>query len=155
MTYIIAFDSAYGFLYIVAFKAEPFYDTKPLQFRGIPDSLAKFHLEGSECCLIHADNPLTATNGVWLNPNVRVGYTQVAYEAIHSNPNWPAAVDSVWGIWMNRIRRWSTSTFFKQRRVTSLLRRWKRQNPQAQDEPGLQCLINEMQVLVKNGWAHV
>src|SRR5438270_8111059 len=41
---------------IVVFQADPFYRDPPLSFRGIPDSLAIHHLEGSECCLIHADN---------------------------------------------------------------------------------------------------
>ncbi|KAJ4396833.1 hypothetical protein N0V93_001055 [Gnomoniopsis smithogilvyi] len=58
---------------MVLFDAAPFYGEEPLRFRAIPDSLADFHLEGSECCLIHADNPLSAreSSGVWLNPNRR------------------------------------------------------------------------------------
>jgi hypothetical protein len=35
------------------FDAEPFY--KGVKFRGIKDGLAEWHLEGSECCLIHRD----------------------------------------------------------------------------------------------------
>ncbi|KAI9877771.1 MAG: hypothetical protein M1830_000498 [Pleopsidium flavum] len=59
---------------MVVFDATPFYgNSDALLFRGIPDSLAEYHLEASECCLIHADNPLTARRGVWLNSNVRVG----------------------------------------------------------------------------------
>lgn len=56
----------------VAMDASAFYDQN-LTFRGIPDDLASLHLEGSECCLIHADNPLSHSKGVFLNPNVRVG----------------------------------------------------------------------------------
>ncbi|RFU33789.1 hypothetical protein B7463_g2534, partial [Scytalidium lignicola] len=70
---------------IVVFQAEPFYHNPPLRFRGIPDSLATHHLEGSECCLIHADNDLSARKGVWLNPNVRVSYNAEADEVV--NPN--------------------------------------------------------------------
>jgi hypothetical protein len=52
---------------MVVFDAAPFYGgpgddghiKAPLRFRGISDSLAKYHLEASECCLIHFDNPLT------------------------------------------------------------------------------------------------
>ncbi|KAL9070523.1 MAG: hypothetical protein Q9161_004820 [Pseudevernia consocians] len=66
---------------IVAFDAAPFYDPNRLKFRGVPDSLALHHVEGSECCLIHVDNPLTQSHGVWLNPNVRVGYSPEAYAA--------------------------------------------------------------------------
>ncbi|EGS21769.1 uncharacterized protein CTHT_0036360 [Thermochaetoides thermophila DSM 1495] len=54
-----------------------------LKFRGIDDSLAVYHLEGSECCLIHADNPASRTKGVFLNPAVRVGYNRKAYETVH------------------------------------------------------------------------
>ena len=66
---------------MVAMDSKPFYESwRPLRFRGISDSLAELHLEGSECCLIHQDNPLTAKHGVWLNPNVRVGYNKEAYD---------------------------------------------------------------------------
>jgi hypothetical protein len=67
---------------IVAMNAQPFYGSKPLQFRGIDDALAAMHLEDSECCLIHSDNPESATKGVWLSPNVRVAYTEEAYRQI-------------------------------------------------------------------------
>lgn len=40
--------------------------------------MAAHHLEASECCLIHADNVLTKMKGVWINPNVRVGYDEDA-----------------------------------------------------------------------------
>ncbi|KAH0280929.1 hypothetical protein KCU91_g636, partial [Aureobasidium melanogenum] len=50
---------------IVAMNAKPFYQTPRLIFRGVSDSLAKLHVEGSECCLIHTDNPLSAEQGVW------------------------------------------------------------------------------------------
>ncbi|OAA60973.1 polysaccharide export protein [Niveomyces insectorum RCEF 264] len=59
----------------------------PLVFRGVDDSLAALHLEASECCLIHADNPLAAApssagGGVWLNPNVRVAYSVPVYQQV-------------------------------------------------------------------------
>ncbi|RMZ90526.1 hypothetical protein DV736_g2252, partial [Chaetothyriales sp. CBS 134916] len=66
---------------MVAMDAKPFYASdRPLRFRAIADSLAELHLEGSECCLIHEDNGLTAKDGVWLNPNVRVRYQKEAYD---------------------------------------------------------------------------
>ncbi|EFY90951.1 polysaccharide export protein (CAP59) [Metarhizium acridum CQMa 102] len=55
----------------VVMPAEPFVSSTKLRFRGVPDSLANYHLEGSECCLIHADNPLSRTLGVYLNPKVK------------------------------------------------------------------------------------
>ena len=141
---------------IVAFDSSPFYGTDPLTFRGVPDSLAAYHLEASECCLIHADNPLTSTRGVWLNPNVRVGYSQEAYQAVHpsSSSPWPSTVTSVTGIWKSRLSSWLTTPYIKSLRVDGRLRRWRRKDPE-RHEPGRQCLINEMQVLIENGWAHV
>lgn len=142
--------------------AAPFYDTvAPLRFRGIADSLAAAHLEGSECCLIHADNPLSAKKGVWLNPNVRVGYDGKAYEAVHPQQHgqkgtWPSTSQVLWGLWENRLRRWFTTDALKTWIVRRRLRRWEKQDPSEQRvENGMFCLINEMQVLVANGWAHV
>ena len=63
-----------------------------LQFRGIPDSLAKYHVEGSECCLIHSDNPLRATKGIWMNPNVRVTFNESTYPLVNPNQLVPEPV---------------------------------------------------------------
>ncbi len=139
---------------IVVFDAKPFYDSVQLEFRGISDSLAAFHLEGSECCLIHADNPLTQTRGVWLNPNVRVGYSAEAYSEVHQGSIWPSAIVGLVGIWINRFWRWTTTTHLKSSTVNSRLRQWKAGDA-GRSEPGTHCLINEMQVLIENGWAHV
>lgn len=138
----------------VVMPAEPFVSsTTSLRFRGVPDSLARYHLEGSECCLIHADNPLSKTRGVFLNPRVRVGYSPAAYEAMHPAGSWVSALDIFKGIWRNRVKRW-TSVRFEGIVVQSRLQRWRREK-KGNQEPGVFCLINEMQVLVHNGWAHV
>ena len=139
---------------IVAFDAVSFYAPDPLGFRGISDDLALQHVEASECCLVHADNPLTPTQGVWLNPDVRVGYSPEAYDAIHSSPSWPGMFRKTYGIWSNRIWRWATTTYFKTSRINGRVAAWAKGHPGA-SEPGKFCLINEMQVLVENGWAHV
>ncbi|KAL9634195.1 MAG: hypothetical protein Q9164_004240 [Protoblastenia rupestris] len=139
---------------IVAFDARPFYEPNALKFRGIPDSLAAHHLEGSECCLIHTDNPLTSTHGVWLNPHVRVGYSVEAYDAVHGSHPWPSTLSVIRGIWSNRFWRWTTSTALKDAKVYHRLKQWKAVDA-GRSESGTQCLINEMQVLVANGWAHV
>ncbi|RDW86468.1 glycosyltransferase family 69 protein [Aspergillus mulundensis] len=137
---------------IVAMPAEPFLSSSPLRFRGIPDSLAQFHLEASECCLIHADNPLSRIHGVYLNPRVRVGYTGAAYAAVH--PSWLSPQFMVLGIWKNRLRRWVSTTFFQDFVVNRRVALWKGRS-QNRHEVGEFCLINEMQVLISNGWAHV
>ncbi|CAK7212944.1 hypothetical protein SBRCBS47491_001635 [Sporothrix bragantina] len=45
---------------MVAIRTEPFYPKNGQHFRGLPDSLASYHLEESKCCLIHADNAAMA-----------------------------------------------------------------------------------------------
>jgi hypothetical protein len=93
---------------MVVFQAEPFYDNPPLRFRGTPDSLAASHLEGSECCLVHLDNDISAKKGVWLNPNVRVTYNDEADKIVNpENRLWPSRSEKVKGIWKNRIARWT------------------------------------------------
>lgn len=146
---------------ITVFQAEPFYRDPPLHFRGIPDSLAVHHLEGSECCLIHSENNLSATQGVWLNPNVRVSYNAEADKIV--NPkigSWPSRKEMLKGVWSNRWARWSRllARFMESYVVNRRIRSW-----QSEPQKGLgtdrqeapHCLINEMQVLVENGWAHV
>jgi Cryptococcal mannosyltransferase 1 len=140
---------------MVFMDASPFYqDVKPLRFRGIQDSLAISHLEGSECCLIHADNPLTSERGLWLNPNVRVGYNPEAYAAVHKDDSWLSASEIVYGLWKNRLKRWFTTSWFTQWVVQRRLASWLSKS-RDNSEPGTYCLINEMQVLVWNGWAHL
>ena len=139
---------------IVAFDADPWIGIDKLEFRGVQDSLAKYHLEGSECCLVHADNPLTTSHGVWLNPHVRVGYNSEAYTSVHASEPWPAVVEVFWGVWRNRLARWMTITRFKRRTVEGRLEEWGK-GDKSRFERGRMCLINEMQVLVENGWAHV
>ncbi|KAL8685593.1 MAG: hypothetical protein Q9218_007667 [Villophora microphyllina] len=141
---------------IVAFDAAPFYHTPALSFRGIPDSLAQYHVEASECCLIHADNPMTTDKGVWLNPNVRVGYNAVAYDKVNpSGTPWPTVMQSLLGLWKNRFWRWATPSFQKKWKLQGRLNKWTRKGLGEVSEGEALCLINEMQVLVANGWAHV
>lgn len=136
-----------------------------LKFRGVPDDLAAYHLEASECCLIHTDNPLSYSKGVFLNPLVRVGYNEPAYKAVaaHLHPNWP---DSKWervrNMWSLRFRK----IFGIPRRMTeswvvkSRLKKWRSEQAVGEEgedigSAGEICLINEMQVLAENGWKHV
>lgn len=141
---------------IVAMDAAPFYHQPRLAFRGIADSLAELHVEGSECCLVHSDNYLSREKGVWLNPKVRVGYNGVAYKAVNPDisRSWVSMASVARGIWTNRILRWFTSPWFKEMVVRYRVRQWKNKHPDS-EELGISCLINEMQVLVANGWAHV
>jgi hypothetical protein len=136
--------------------AHPFMSTgQQLQFRAISDSLAAHHLEASECCLIHADNPLTQPLGVFLNPRVRVGYNRDAYVATHPRGSWLSAWQIISGLWGNRVRRLLYRTNFRDRVVRGRLRKWRAEDETNNVEPGTFCLINEMQVLVENGWAHL
>ena len=137
-------------------NAAPFYKPdNPLRFRGIPDGLAVSHVEGSECCLIHVDNPLSAQKGVWLNPNVRVGYSGPAYDAVKTASDWLSTYEILAGLWKNRWMRLVTTTWFKVMVIKKRVTAWEAADPIHHSEPGMACLINEMQVLVWNGWAHV
>ena len=85
-----------------------------------------------------------------------MGYNPEAYAAVHpeGGSSWPSTSEAIRGIWWNRIRRWITPTVHKTWLVNRRLRKWKKEGNE-RHEPGLQCLINEMQVLIWNGWAHV
>jgi len=141
---------------VVAMNAEPFYQTPRLAFRGVPDSLAQSHVEGSECCLIHADNPFTRKQGVWLNPNVRVGYNDHAYREVNpeGSNTWLSLLSIARGLWTNRLKRWCSSPWFKESVMRRRIDQWAKSHPDSH-EVGSVCLINEMQVLTANGWAHV
>lgn len=131
----------------------PFISDPPLGFRGIPDSLATLHLEGSECCLIHVDSSLHTEKRTYVNPQVRVGYTGDAYNAVHSQKVMLSCWRIFKGLWENRILRWVSSPWLREWRVRMRVARWSRASQEY--EAGEICLINEMQVLADNGWAHV
>lgn len=67
---------------------------------------------------------------------------------------WPALGPSIRGVWANRIWRWIIPTLLKSSKINRRLKMWMKENSQNY-EPGVDCLINEMQVLIINGWAHV
>lgn len=149
---------------MVLFDAAPFYADPPLRFRAIPDSLADLHVEGSECCLIHADNALAAKpdKGVWLNPNVRVGYSPSAYRAVRRRhgEKFPGPVATVAGAWANRWLRWRAklSQPFEDAIVLKRLDRWRAETPRGEpsrQEPGVSCIVNEKQIMWMNGWRHL
>ena len=133
--------------------AETFLGSQGLRFRGIDDSLAKFHVEGSECCLIHADNPASATKGVFLNPSVKVGYNMTAYDAMQSTYASMSPLYMYLSMWQNRILRWTTTAWFKERLVHGRVKTWSEVTQEK--EPGKYCLVNEMQVIFERGWKHV
>jgi hypothetical protein len=137
----------------VAMPAEPFLGERALRFRGTNDSLAEHHLEGSECCLVHADNPLSATKGVWLNTGVQVGYNMTAYNAIHSPDAFMSPLRMYFRMWQNRLLRWTTTPWFKERVVHQRVAKWAEET--GEKEPGEYCLVNEMQVIFERGWKHV
>jgi hypothetical protein len=141
----------------VMMDAAPFYVTENrLAFRGIPDSLSLHRLEGSECCLIHKDNPVTPTKGVFLNPNVRVGYNATAYGLVNpaNGAPWLSAFAIIRGSWENRLRRWLSTDMFAKNKVAKRIAAWQSEGP-GRTEAGSSCLIDEMQVVSWNGWAHI
>lgn len=71
---------------MVAFNATAFLPPHSLRFRSIADDLAWYRVEASERCIVHYDNPLTATEGVWVNPRVRVAYDEKGLERLRGMP---------------------------------------------------------------------
>ncbi|KAK8189939.1 cryptococcal mannosyltransferase 1-domain-containing protein, partial [Phyllosticta capitalensis] len=141
---------------IVAMDAAPFYTVlKQLRFRGFDDGLAKEHVEGSECCLIHADNPYSRAHGVFVNTAVRVAYNKDAYEAVNpENGPWVSSWDILKGMWKNRsMRLLKFAGDRKELAVKARVKHWEKIS--GKDEPGDYCAIDEMQVLRMDGWAHV
>lgn len=139
---------------IVAMSAQPFISNPPLRFRGIDDSLAAFHVEGSECCLIHFDNPLSHQKGIYVNPDVRVGYNREAYNAVHPKGRFLSSTNIFISLWKNRLLRHTKWPSFKEGVVYRKIKEWRKQNPTLKEVGGI-CIVNEMQVLRANGWAHV
>ena len=141
---------------LIVLKAKQFYDNPSLRFRGIPDSLADDHLEGSECCLIHADNQ-PSSQGIWLNPNVRVSYNPEAYNLVNPEGGvWPSRMEKVIGIWSNRWARWTgfplryMDRYIVGRRISL----WSQREGHAEQSNWSYCVINERQILTKDGWKH-
>jgi hypothetical protein len=153
--------------------ASTFTGIRGLTFRGIPDSLAAHHLEASECCLIHADNPGSRTRGVYVNPAVRVGYNRAAYDAVHNGVggggggsdrgesggggnggSWLSLTEVYLGLWRSRLARWFTSSWFEERSVRWRIGRWVK-GGEGRLEKGAFCVVDEMQIVVQNGWKHL
>jgi hypothetical protein len=137
----------------VAMPITPFVSKNPLRFRGLSDSLAASHLEASECCLIHADNPLSTSKPILLNPNVIVGYNGSAYEAMHSPEAFMSPFYIFRATWENRLRRLFTLTWLKEWKVRQIIAMWM--DHSGETELGEFCTINEMQVIYERGWKHV
>lgn len=163
---------------IIAVDAAPYYDQpmpghphrvqKGLRFRGVPDSLAAYYLEASECCLIHADLLASgqAHRGIYINPAVRTGYEPEAYQAVHFGPlgsNFVSAWQYLKGVWAARLSRWevdgvSSSAGQHMAEVYKRINIWEeegRLNGQAREELGGYCTILEMHIMIWNGWKHV
>lgn len=126
----------------VVMAADPFLDeTNPLRFRALPESLAQTHLEGSERCLIHADNPLSSSLGVWINPSVRVGYSKSAYLAVNPEGSWPSAFQIWRGHWNSRLSRWLPWPRGG-RSIRKRISAWKAEG-KGRSEPGQFCVVDE------------
>lgn len=132
----------------------PFISSPKLRFRAIDNSLANLHLEASECCLIHADNPLTASSGVYINPNVRVAYSGDVYDKIHTEITILSQLQKIIYMWDNRLSRITSLINFVEYRTRSKIDIWNLSNSSNKKESKL-CIIDETQILVGNGWAHI
>lgn len=139
----------------VAFDAKPFQSgPRPLRFRSIPDSLAEYHVEASECCLVHYDNDLSsaAAFGVWINPTVRVAYSTPAYRAV-TELTWPTASESRYGPWRSRWTWWWWRDPGPGLKAAWRVWRWRRSHPNT-PEPGLACVADLAMVLTEDAWRY-
>lgn len=142
---------------VMVMDAAPFYTKlRRLEFRALEDRLAAQHLEASECCLIHADNPYADGRGVYINPGVRVGYNPEAYAAVNPGDGrlWLSAWDIFYGMWESRAMRmlaWGVDR--EELVVGTRIGMWEKDFKRS--EPGAFCAVDEMQVLRMDGWAHV
>ncbi|RPA71163.1 hypothetical protein BJ508DRAFT_109060 [Ascobolus immersus RN42] len=139
---------------MVAFDAGPFLPARDgmLRFRGTDDSLAQKRVEASECCLIHADNPLSRSKGVFINAGVKVAYNKKAWAGIKSG----AGEKVGWGEWLDGM--WKNWVGPRGSGVMGRMREWVDDGVELREErreEGVGCLVEEMQVLVRNGWVHV
>ena len=140
---------------IAAFDAAPFQDPRnPLSFRAVNDSLAGSYLEASECCLIHYDNPSSSSKGVWMNPNVRVGYDVMRYEAVHRPSGWPSSAETMSGR-VADLFHWLVRLKGRRELIDRQYEEWA-QKDTSKTEIGSDCLVNQMMVVSENGtWSEV
>ncbi|KAL4786455.1 cryptococcal mannosyltransferase 1-domain-containing protein [Aspergillus varians] len=129
---------------MVFMGTEAIYSSRPIQFRGVHDSLAAKHIVASESCLIHADNIISRRRGVYLNPFVRVGHSIPAQSATYPSGHWISTWEIFESIWENRLRRWFSSPFFKGWSLRRRVSAWKAEN-ENNSERGDFCLIDEAQ----------
>jgi Cryptococcal mannosyltransferase 1 len=140
---------------IAAFDAAPFQDLRyPLRFRAVHDSLAENYLEASECCLIHYDNPRSAFKGVWMNPNVRVGYDIMRYDAVHRPSGWPSTAAITLGRFSDLLVQ--IVSLKERRKVIDLRYEEWTQKSTRNTEVGSDCLVNKMMVVSDKGkWSEI
>ncbi|PLB53605.1 putative polysaccharide export protein [Aspergillus steynii IBT 23096] len=138
---------------MVVMPAHPFMAETPLRFRGIADHLAAARLEGSERCLLHADNPLSATRGVYVNPRVRVAYSGTAYAAVQPVRNWLSFWHVLGSLWESRLRRGLAIPSPTEWRIRRRLARWESRST-SNREPGGFCLLDQSQEFLLSGDAH-
>lgn len=117
-----------------------------------------------------------------MNPNVRVTYNSSTYVRVNpqgplpesirgdselqnvikegEGKGWPGKWEKYTGTWMNRKARWlERVTFWTEKRMVELrVRKWLKEGEkkgEKREEMGLECLVNEMQVMFETGWQHV
>ncbi|KAI9036536.1 glycosyltransferase family 69 protein [Aspergillus affinis] len=135
---------------MVAMPAHPFMDDPPLQFRGVPDQLAAARFEGSERCLLHADNPLSATRGLYVNPHVRVAYGGATYAAVQPVQSWLSFWHVLGSLWESRLRRSVPIPSPTEWRICRRLARWESRST-LNREPGRFCLLDHSQEFLLSG----
>ncbi|TGZ81905.1 hypothetical protein EX30DRAFT_318527 [Ascodesmis nigricans] len=126
---------------LALFRAAPFLPPTNLRFRSIDDSLAWYHVDASERCLIHYDNPDTPYKGVWLNPRVRVAYSETMWARVKEMPleGWRRPK------WIVKGEDNKAKLPRSNEAVESRVREW------GQKENAVECLVEGVQVAVWDG----
>lgn len=126
---------------LALFRAAPFLPPTNLRFRSIGDDLAWYHVEASERCLIHYDNPDTPKKGVWLNPKVRVAYSKKMWERVKEMPlkGWRRPK------WILKGEDNKARLPRSNKVIESRVKKW------GGKEEAVECLVEQVQVVVMEG----
>ncbi|RYO45305.1 hypothetical protein AA0116_g13378 [Alternaria tenuissima] len=134
---------------------EPLMQTWPyFQARESREALLRNRPVPVTSCWNGIDNPLRVDKRTYVNPQVRVGYNGEAYDVVRPQGLLLSSWQVFKALWENRVRRWTTSPWLKEWEVSRRVARWTSVSKENK-ETGQICLTKEMQVLTKNGWAHV
>ena len=87
-----------------------------------------------------------------MNPAVRVGHNADTYEIVANGSSWPPTGEIIRG-WFKSFRVW-LSLPWRNPKIYFRYVKWRLEN-RGNEEFGMDCAIDEMQVVRWYDWAHV